>query len=44
MSELTEGLDRIRSWFTEKIPDRISQIAPGISLEEIDKNIVTTQA
>jgi hypothetical protein len=39
MSELTEGLGRIYSWFAEKIPDRISQIVSGISLEEIDEKV-----
>lgn len=37
MSELTEGLDRIYSWFSEKVPERISQIVPGILFEEIDE-------
>ena len=37
MLELTEGLDRIYSWFAQYIPDRIPQVVLGISLKEIDE-------
>ncbi|GAA6614673.1 hypothetical protein [Scytonema sp. NUACC26] len=36
MSELTEGLERIRLWLMRNIPDRAAQLSPGLSRAEID--------
>lgn len=37
MSELTDGLDRIYKRLSNRAPYRVSQLTPGISLEEINK-------
>ncbi|MEH1817332.1 MAG: SMI1/KNR4 family protein [Nostoc sp.] len=38
MSELTEGLKRIHTWFSKNIPERISYLAPGLSREDIEQS------
>ncbi|MCF4970104.1 SMI1/KNR4 family protein [Nostoc sp. CMAA1605] len=38
MSELTEGLERIHTWFKKNMPERISSLASGLSREEIEQS------